>query len=78
MNGTYVGCGLYTGGAQTSFEVFPATLTVASETPGSDWLLTPPVFSRHCLTFPVTVKALGSLPVLPPLKMTLPELLTAL
>lgn len=65
-------------GAQTSFEVFPVALIVASETPGSDWLLTPPVLSCYCPAFPVTVKTLDPLSVLLPLKMALPELLTAL
>lgn len=65
-------------GVQSGFEVFPDTLEVASETPGSDWLLVTPVLICYHLAFPVTVKALGSIPVLPLLKMTLPELLTAL
>jgi hypothetical protein len=53
MHGTYVRVWVVYAvcGVQTSFEVFSTTLTVASESPGSDWLPTPSVLIRylpHC------------------------------
>lgn len=65
-------------GVQTGSEVFPATHTVANETPGSDWLPMPPVLTCYPLALPVIVKALGRLPIPPLLKISLPELLTGL